>query len=174
MNEAPSKRRGFFIPDKFVNFTHFSGVKIEDEIRQARFRSDHQKAIVNLMYTASWLNTRQETFFKPFGITPSQFNILRILRGQAGKSLTGAEIKERMLERNSDISRLLERMARKNYIKRTRCPHDKRATNITITKTGLSILNEIDVLIDQTEKDFFKLNPREARELSALLDKARG
>jgi DNA-binding MarR family transcriptional regulator len=149
-------------------------VKIEDEIRQARFRNDHQKAIINLMYTAAWLGARQEDFFKPFGITPSQFNILRILRGQGGKSLTGAEIKERMLERNSDISRLLDRMVRKNFIIRSRCPNDKRATNISITKTGLSVLKEIDLAIDQNEKNFFKLNQGEARQLSQLLDKARG
>jgi DNA-binding MarR family transcriptional regulator len=149
-------------------------VKIEDEIRQARFRNDHQKAIINLMYTAAWLGARQEEFFKPFGITPSQFNILRILRGQGGKSLTGAEIKERMLERNSDISRLLDRMVRKNLIIRSQCPNDKRATNISITKTGLSVLKEIDIAIDQNEKNFFKLNQGEARQLSKLLDKARG
>lgn len=149
-------------------------MKIEDEIRQARFRNDHQKAIVNLMYTAAWLGARQEEFFKPFGITPSQFNILRILRGQGGKSLTGAEIKERMLERNSDISRLLDRMVRKNFITRSQCPNDKRATNISITKTGLSVLKDIDLAIDQNEKNLFKLNQGEARQLSLLLDKARG
>ena len=149
-------------------------MKIEDEIRQARFRNDHQKVIVNLMYTAAWLNARQEDFFKPFGITSSQFNILRILRGQGGKSLTGAEIKERMLERNSDISRLLDRMVRKNYITRIQCPTDKRASNVSITGTGLSILKEIDQAIDQHEKAFLKLNQTEARQLSLLLDKARG
>jgi DNA-binding MarR family transcriptional regulator len=149
-------------------------VKIEDEIRQARFRNDHQKAIINLMYTSAWLGALQENFFKPFGITPSQFNILRILRGQAGKSLTGAEIKERMLERNSDISRLLDRMVRKKFITRSQCPNDKRATNISITNTGLSVLKEIDLVIDQKEKTFFKLNQGEARQLSMLLDKARG
>lgn len=149
-------------------------MKIEDEIRQARFRNDHQKAIVNLIYTAAWLGARQEEFFKPFGITPSQFNILRILRGQRGKSLTGAEIKERMLERNSDISRLLDRMVRKNFITRSQCPNDKRATNISITKTGLSVLKEIDLAIDQNEKGFFKLTKSEAKQLSLLLDKARG
>ena len=126
------------------------------------------------MYTAAWLNGRQEDFFKPFGITSTQFNILRILRGQAGKSLTGAEIKERMLEKNSDISRLLERMVRKNYITRSQCPNDKRASNVSITGNGLSILKEIDLAIDQHEKAFFKLNPTEARQLSSLLDKARG
>ena len=149
-------------------------MKIEEAIQQPKFRNDYQKAVVNLMYTSGWLNSRQEEFFKPFGITPSQFNILRILRGQDGKSLTGAEIKGRMLERNSDISRLLDRLGRKNLIQRTQCPNDRRAINVTITKAGLAILKEIDGQIDRSEKKLIKLTQAEARKLSALLDKARG
>jgi DNA-binding MarR family transcriptional regulator len=164
----------FFSQNSILTSKPNECMKIEVAIKQARFRNDHQKAIVNLMFTSAWLSARQEDFFSPFGITPAQFNILRILRGQGGKSLTGAEIKERMLERNSDISRLLERMVRKNFIARNQCPNDKRATDISITKTGLSILKEIDVAIDRYEKTLFKLNQREARQLSALLDKARG
>lgn len=149
-------------------------MKIEEEIKQPKFRNDHQKAVVNLMYTSGWLSARQEEFFRPFGITPSQFNILRILRGQAGKSLSGAEIKSRMLERNSDISRLLDRMSRKKLVERHQCPNDKRATDITITPEGLRILKEIDLQIDRAEKDLFHLTREEARMLSNLLDKARG
>lgn len=149
-------------------------MKIEEAIQQPKFRNDYQKAVVNLMYTAGWLNSRQEEFFKPFGITTPQFNILRILRGQAGKSLTGAEIKARMLERNSDISRLLDRLGRKNLIRRTQCPNDRRAIDVTITKAGLMILKEIDEQIDRSEKNLIKLTQAEARTLSTLLDKARG
>lgn len=149
-------------------------VKIEEEIKQHRFRNDHQKALLNLTFTAGWFSARQEEFFKAFGITASQFNILRILRGQDGKSISGADIKARMLERNSDISRLLDRLARKNLIKRSQCPNDKRATDVAITKAGLEILKDIDKKIDQTEKSFLRLTDDEARQLSKLLDKARG
>ena len=149
-------------------------MRIEDEIKQTKFRNDLQKVVVNLIYTSNWLATRQEELFKPYGITTAQFNILRILRGQAGKSLSGAELKSRMLERNSDVSRLLDRMAKKELITRTQCPNDKRATDVCITKTGLEVLKKIDANIDQAEKQIIRLTREEARELSRLLDKARG
>lgn len=149
-------------------------MKIEDEIKQAKFRNDYQRAVVNLIYTTNWLEARQEELFKHFGITTTQYNILRILRGQAGKSLSGAEIRSRMLERNSDISRLLDRMAKKNLIGRSQCPNDKRATDVQITESGMAILKAIDANIDQSEKEAIHLTLEEARQLSHLLDKARG
>lgn len=149
-------------------------MKIEEEIKQQKFRNDIQKVVINLMYTAGWLTARQEEFFKPFGITSSQFNILRILRGQGDKSLSGTEIKSRMLERNSDISRLLDRLSRKELIVRSQCPNDKRATDVRITRKGLSVLKSIDDNIDKMEKQLFKLSKKEAQQLSTLLDKARG
>jgi DNA-binding MarR family transcriptional regulator len=149
-------------------------MKIEDEIRQAKFRSDYQRVVVNLTFTASWLAGKQEELFKPFGITGTQYNILRILRGQVDKSLSGAEIKSRMMERNSDISRLLDRMVKKDLVSRSQCPNDKRATDIRITKAGLDILKKIDVHIDEAEKRNIRLTSAEAQQLSDLLDKARG
>ncbi len=149
-------------------------MKIEAAIKQPKFRNDIQKAILNLAYTASWLTTQQEIFFKPFGITSSQFNILRILRGQNGRVMTGQEIKARMLERNSDISRLLDRLEMKRFINRTQCTSDGRATSIGITSSGLDVLKAIDSRIDQAEKKLIKLTGKEARLLSDLLDKARG
>lgn len=149
-------------------------MKIEEAIRQPKFRNDLQKVVLNLSYTASWLSAKQEEFFKPYGITAPQFNILRILRGQAGKSLSGQEIKSRMLERNSDISRLLGRLDRKGLIRRSQCPNDRRATDVTITGHGLAVLKEIDGKIDKAEKRLIRLSKEEARKLSDLLDKARG
>lgn len=149
-------------------------MKIEEAIKQATFRNERQKVVLNLMFTAGWLDTRQGEFFKSYGITASQFNILRILRGQSGKSLSGQEIKSRMLERNSDISRLLDRLARKQLIHRSQCPNDKRASDITITRQGLAVLKEIDKHIDQAEKMLINLSRKEALALSDLLDKARG
>ncbi len=149
-------------------------MRIEEEIKQPRFRNDNQKVVVNLMYTANWLTTQQESFFSTFGITPAQYNILRILRGQGGKSLSGADIKSRMLERNSDISRLLDRMSKKKLINRTQCPNDRRAIDVSIAKPGLDVLKEIDGQINQAERQIIHLNREEARQLSNLLDKARG
>jgi DNA-binding MarR family transcriptional regulator len=149
-------------------------MKIEDAIKQPRFRDDIHKAIINLLYTSGWLASRQEEFLKTFGITPAQFNILRILRGQSGKSLTGQEIKSRMLERNSDISRLLDRLEGKDLIRRSPRREDRRASDITIAPKGLAILKEIDKKIVGAEKQVFSLSMKEARQLSNLLDKARG
>jgi DNA-binding MarR family transcriptional regulator len=149
-------------------------MKIGDEIKQEKFRNDYQKVVVNLMFTSGWLATRQEELFKPFGITPSQFNILRILRGQGKQSMSGAAIKERMLERNSDISRMLDRLAKKELIVRTQCPNDKRATDVHIAPAGLKVLKAIDATIDQAEKKMIRLSQKEAKILSDLLDKARG
>lgn len=144
--------------------------KIEDEIRQAKFRSVQQKAVLNLIYTSNWLQSRQQEHFKPFGITGQQYNILRILRGQHPKTISGTEIKSRMLDRNSDISRLLDRLAAKELITRSTCPNDKRASDVLITRKGLAILAEIDKRDNDEE---LALSDEEAANLSDLLDKAR-
>src|SRR5215510_5837268 len=117
---------------------------IEDEIKQPRFRDCYQKVAINLMFTAGWLQTRQQDFFKPFGITVQQFNILRILRGQHPNTISGVEIKSRMLDRNSDISRLLERLVKKDLVSKSQSANDKRAANVSITQKGLDLLHSID------------------------------
>jgi MarR family 2-MHQ and catechol resistance regulon transcriptional repressor len=146
-------------------------MKIEDEIKQSKFKNAYQKVAINLIYTSNWLVGMQQEFFKPFGITPSQFNILRILRGQQPNKISGVEIKSRMLDKNSDIPRLLDK---KKLITKTPCPNDKRAADIVITKEGLAVLAQIDLIIDQTEKSQIHLTKDEATQLSGLLDKCRG
>jgi len=148
-------------------------MRIEDEIKQAKFKSVHQKAVINLIFTAGWLQGRQQNFFKPFGITSQQFNILRILKGQYPKTISGTEIKSRMLDKNSDVSRLLDRLAAKGLIDKQTCPKDKRQSDVQITKAGLDILTELDKeqkAIDHVQS----LTEKEADELSNLLDKLRG
>lgn len=148
-------------------------MKIEEEIKQVKFKSPHQKAVINLIFTAGWLQSQQQNFFKPFGITNQQFNILRILKGQHPKTISGTEIKSRMLDKNSDVSRLLDRLAAKGLINKQTCPKDKRAADVSITQAGLGILGELDKkqkLIDTV----LQLSEREAEELSNLLDKGRG
>ena len=145
--------------------------RIEEEIRQKKFASAHQKAIINLIYTSNWLQSRQQEFFKTFGITGQQFNILRILKGQFPKSISGTEIKARMLDRNSDVSRLLDRLAGKNLITKNACPNDKRASDVLITETGLALLKQISKTHKQDS--VLSLTEEEATALSDLLDKAR-
>ncbi len=154
--------RGLFFP-----------MKIEDEIKQQNFRSNHQKALLNLLYTASWLQGSQQNFFKPFRITAQQFNILRILKGQHPSAISATDIKARMLDKNSDVSRLLDRLVRKNLITKTTCPNDKRATDVTIAEAGLALLGTLEKY--QGEIDgVLSLTDAEALQLSELLDKCRG
>src|SRR5688572_14357989 len=145
--------------------------RIEDEIRQEKFTSPHQKAVINLIYTSNWLQNKQQEFFKSFGNTGQQFNILRILKGQFPKSISGTEIKSRMLDRNSDVSRLLDRLASKKLISRNTCPNDKRASDVLITGEGLALLDEVNKT--QQQDHVLALSDDEAGLLSQLLDKAR-
>lgn len=149
-------------------------MKIEDEIKQPRFRDIYQKVSVNLLFTSNWLVARQHDFFKPFGITTQQFNILRILRGQHPNAISGVEIKSRMLDRNSDISRLLERLLKKDLVSKSQSENDKRAANVSITEKGLELLGKIDEKFKEVERHHFNLSEAEAEQLSSLLDKARG
>ncbi|MEJ0032082.1 MAG: MarR family transcriptional regulator [Bacteroidota bacterium] len=119
-------------------------MKIEDEIKQTKFRDIYQKVAVSILFTSNWLMGRQQDFFKPFGITTQQFNILRILRGQHPNAISGVEIKSRMLDRNSDISRLLDRLLKKDLISKSQSENDKRAANVSITPKGLDMLHTID------------------------------
>lgn len=149
-------------------------MKIEDEIKQPKFRNAHQKAVINLLYTANWLVDKNNAFFKSYGITNQQFNILRILRGQHPTKISGAEIKNRMIDKNSDVSRLLDRLIAKKLVEKSQCPNDKRAADVIITQSGLDLLAEIDKKMDQTDNDVMNLSAQEAEQLSQLLDKSRG
>jgi DNA-binding MarR family transcriptional regulator len=147
-------------------------MKIEEEIQQKKFKSPLHKALINLIYTANWVQSRQQDFFKSHGITGQQFNILRILRGQHPNSISATEIKSRMLDRNSDVSRLLDRLSLKKLITKTTCPNDKRASDVNITEAGIELLK----VIDKNEKEQappLALTEDEAVQLSDLLDKCR-
>lgn len=148
-------------------------MKIEDEIKQQKFKTPHQKAVLNLIYTTSWMQGRQKDIFKPFGITLQQFNILRILRGQHPNSTSATEIKSRMLDKNSDVSRLLDRLLAKKVITKRVSPNDKRAADVNLTEEGLELLKAIDKKQAQID-NVLLLTEEEALILSDLLDKSRG
>lgn len=146
--------------------------RIEEEIQQQKFRNIQQKAVINLIYTANWLQNKHQEFFKSFGITGQQFNILRILKGQFPKSISATAIKGRMLDRNSDVSRLLDRLSAKKLVIRRTCPNDKRASDVLITDEGLALLKQVNKT--QKQDEILCLSDEEAAALSDLLDKARG
>ena len=119
-------------------------MRIEDEIKQPHFRDEFQKAYINLIYTAGWLQLRQAAAFKPFGLTLPQFNILRILRGQHPLPATVALLIDRMLDKTSNASRIVDRLEEKQLVTRTVCPANRRAVDIRITKAGLALLDQIE------------------------------
>jgi len=148
-------------------------MKIEEEIKQQKFRSPQQKAVINTIYTANWIQGRLQETFKLFNITLQQFNILRILRGQHPNSISATELKSRMLDKNSDVSRLLDRLLAKKIITKRTCPDDKRAADINLTEEGLELLRSIDKKQQQIDS-ILLLSEEEAVQLSELLDKCRG
>lgn len=148
-------------------------MKIEDEIKQQRFVSPHQKAVVNLLYTTNWLLAKQKDVFKSYNVTLQQFNIMRILRGQHPKSISATEIKARMLDKNSDVSRLLDRMIAKGLVTKRTSISDKRAADVTLTDEGHSLLADMDK-VQQKLDNILVLSEADALQLSDLLDRSRG
>jgi DNA-binding MarR family transcriptional regulator len=146
---------------------------IEDEIKQTTFRSLQQKAMLNLIYTSNWLENKHRGFFKEYGLTNQQFNILRILKGQHPAKISGSEIKSRMLDKNSDVSRLLDRMIVKELIVKSQCKNDKRSDDVGISELGLSLLQKIDRAITHFAGSLEQLTDEEAQQLSYLLDRCR-
>ena len=136
----------------------------------SKFDNNKVKALVNILYTASWITNIQNTFFKPFGISPQQYNILRILNG-ANEPLKVQIIKERMIDRSPNATRLMDKLCAKNLIERIPCPGDRRVVNIAITTKGKQLLNDIS---DNFNDDILKnITENEAIQLSELLDKLR-
>jgi DNA-binding MarR family transcriptional regulator len=148
-------------------------MKIEDEIKQQKFKTPHQKAVINLIYTTSWMQGKQKDIFKSFNLTVQQFNILRILRGQHPASTSATEIKARMLDKNSDVSRLLDRLLAKKLITKRVSSSDKRAADVNLTEEGLELLRTIDKRQNQID-NILLISDEEALALSDLLDKCRG
>ena len=134
------------------------------------FPNNKVKATLNILYTANWISNHQNAFFKPFGISPQQFNILRILKG-ANKPLKVQTIKERMVERSPNATRLMDKLCAKELITREHCPNDRRVVYVEITKKGMSLLKKIS----KNFKDdlLHNLSEDEAQQLSDLLDKIR-
>jgi len=149
-------------------------MKIEAEIKQSRFKNDFHRLSVNLMYTQSWLHLKNQAHLKPFGITIQQYNILRILRGQYPGTATVNLLIERMLDKMSNASRLVEKLRKKDLVERHICEKDRRAVDVIITAKGLKLLDEIEKCDKKWEKQFHSLSLTEVKTLNNLLDKLRG
>lgn len=149
-------------------------MKLEDEIQQPKFKNDYQKAAINLVYTTNWLQQHYDATFKPYNITVQQFNILRILRGQHPEPASVKLLKERMLDKMSDASRLVEKLRQKGLVERNICPSDRRNVDVLITSRGLNLLSKLDKLDESFRHLFSKLSREDIRKLNDLLDSLRG
>ena len=146
---------------------------IEKEIHQQNFRNQRQKALINLLYTYGWAIERIKIFLAQEDITHQQYNILRILRGAHPQPLSTLQIRERMLDKMSDTSRIVDRLIVKELVKKSTCNRDKRLVDVEITEKGQELLKKLDARADDMDSMVNGLSEEEAETLSYLLDKLR-
>ena len=145
---------------------------LENDINQHSFRNEYQKSVLNLIYTFNWMNEKLNRTFERFEVTQQQFNILRILRG-AGKPLSTLQIRQRMLDKMSDTSRIVDRLIIKGLVKKAVSEGDRRLVDVQLTDKGKKLLQQMDSLNDEFDAVFRNLTVEEAAKLNELLDKIR-
>jgi DNA-binding MarR family transcriptional regulator len=147
-------------------------MSLEKDINQSKFNSEHQKVMVNIIYTANWMQEQLKAFFDKEDITAQQFNILRILRG-AGEPISTLQIRQRMLDKMSDTSRIVDRLVIKGLVKKTTCPTDKRLVDVSITLKGKKVLEKIDTSQNKMDGICNNLTDTDTKTINSLLDKIR-
>jgi DNA-binding MarR family transcriptional regulator len=146
---------------------------ISEDLKQSNFQSEAQKAIVNAIYTGNWIVQQQQELLKPFGLTVQQYNVLRILKGQQGNPMTVLAITERMLDKMSNASRLVDKLLEKKLVLRRECPKDRRAVDILILPAGLDLVSQVDQVQQDWGKHFDAIGVKKLEEMNQLLDEFR-
>lgn len=149
-------------------------MEIEKEIKQKKFKNEFVKAEINILFTAGWIQNKSNKFFKGFGISMQQYNVLRILRGQHPHPVMLSQITERMIDKMSNATRLVEKLRIKGLVTRELNPSNRRQVDINITESGLELLSKIDAIMDADSFSNLFLTEEEAIALNSLLDKSRG
>ncbi len=158
----------------YENFRKSEPMSIKSDIKQTKpFRNDYHEATVNLIYTYNWVVDQIKQQLKPYGITMQQYNVLRILRG-AKEPISTSLIRERMLDKMSDTSRMVDRLHLKGLVVRKTCPSDKRLVDVSLSQAGFDLLADLDQFDHHVDHILKNLNDNEVRLLSDLLDKIRG
>jgi DNA-binding MarR family transcriptional regulator len=147
-------------------------MSIDKDINQRKFRNEHQKGVVNIIFTYNWMTEKLKVLFERADLTMQQFNILRILRG-SDKPLSTLEIRERMLDKMSDTSRIVDRLIVKGLTKKVVCKTDKRLVDVTITEKGKKVLEKLDRYQEELDGILGGITMAEAKTLNKLLDKIR-
>ena len=145
---------------------------IEQDIQQPNFRNEFQKMGINLLFTANWLNEQIGKILSEEGVTQQQYNILRILRGST-TPLSTLKIRERMLDKMSDTSRIVDRLIAKELVLKNTCEKDKRLVDITLSPKGLSLVDQLDRHNDRIDALLKGINESEAKLINQILDKIR-
>ena len=145
---------------------------IEKDIQQTNFRNEFQKMGINIIYTANWLNEKMGQILSTEDITQQQYNILRILRGSECP-LSTLKIRERMLDKMSDTSRIVDRLIAKELVEKSACQADKRLVDITLSKKGFQLLEKLDQFDTQIDAILKGINEKEANTINQILDKLR-
>lgn len=148
-------------------------MKIEEAINHKKFRSEQQKAILNLYYTVSWIEKEQKKFFKKHNVTMQQYNVLNILKSVQPEKISTSDIKKRLTDSNPDVSRMVDRLEALKLITKKTNKNDKRLIEVSITPKGLQLVDKLNKNISKLD-EVLKLSSKDAKELNKLLDKARG
>lgn len=150
-------------------------MKIEKAIRQTSFSSSYQKVLINLIYTGNWIRDEQVKIFKQFDLLPQHYNVLRIIKGHMPEPIAPKDIKEVLIDKAGDLTRLIDKLAKKGYVKRNLCPSNRRQMDISMTDKGYELLRTIEAPLQAfTDQLAANLTPEQAEALSDLLDHVRG
>ena len=149
-------------------------MSLEQDIKQEKFSDEHEKAVINILFTASWLYNRNASRLKGHDITPEQYNVLRILRGSHPRALMLADVTSRMIDKSSNATRLVEKLRQKGLLRREVCENNRRQVDIIITVAGLALLKQIDEEATAWLDSLRVISREEAKEVNRILDKLRG
>lgn len=150
-------------------------MKIEKAIKQPKFTDVYQKLVVNMLFTSNWLRDAQNSLMKQYDILPQHYNVLRILKGKFPSSSSPGDIKDVMIDKGNDVTRLLDKLVNKGLVKRSLCEENRRKMDVYITEEGLKLLDEIEKpLQDHLTEIKTRVTKEEAETMSSLLDKMRG
>jgi DNA-binding MarR family transcriptional regulator len=150
-------------------------MKLENEIKQTKpFRSEIQKLMLNISFTSSWLNSQFTSLLKPYGISPPQYNVLRILKGKYPDSYCNQDITQRMIDKSSNATRIVDKLIEKKLASRNENNSDRRLVNIMITKKGLDLLKVIEKNTQEKQFTFNGMNEEKAKLMNEWLDELRG
>jgi DNA-binding MarR family transcriptional regulator len=148
-------------------------MKLEEAIKSNRFNDERHKATVNILYSAYWLRNSFSTALKEYDLTLEQHNVLRILKGSYPKALCVKEIASRIIEKSSNVPRIIDRLVTKKLVQRGQSKEDKRETLVSLTESGISMIDKARKLIERVTNDIININEEEGHLINELLEKIR-